>query len=301
MVSRKRADGLVGRARVLFREHPRLFVFPFLATAAATVVLAAGFVVVFGYDGGVVLVRLYLALGLPVEGIRSVLAYVLLFGFLGLGAVTVIWCNAALAHCTRQAVRGDTVSIRDGLRAALSATPVILVHGFAFALLGTLVAFTERHSDLAARLVAWLLGATYATLSMFVVPVAVFEDASVVETYSRSVHLVSERFDDAVTVTFGVFRSVMLLFLVPFIVSQVVVIVAQVTQFGPLLDLFDLVVYEHPLLVGGPIVYLVGMGVVFGSAYATVIKTALYLQITGAEPNPLVDNVEFTDATAETA
>lgn len=294
MSRRERGEVLVRRCLGLLRAHPRLLAFPALAVASATVALGAAFVAFFGNTATIA--RLYVRLGGPVGAARTVLAYLAFLLFFAVGAVVVVWWNAALAYCTRQAVRGAPVSVRAGLRAALLATPVLLVHGVAVAAFGTLVAFAERNFDLAARLVAWLLGAAYATLSVFVVPVAVFEGESVRGAYSRSARLVARRFGDVTTVTFGVFRVVGFVFAIPFALSQVLLIAAMVTRNEALLGLVGLLLGEHILLVGGPIVYLLGVGVVVGSAFATVTKVALYVEIVDDEPVSLVSNVEFVDA-----
>lgn len=268
----------------VFRAHPTLLVFPVVSLAAS----ALGLLALLEY--GTLLVTVVLSvllsrLGTEVGlGAFTVLAAYGSFGVLvALGTLTVGASNAALARATQRHIEGEPVRVRDALAGVWRAKWTLLALALLNGLVGVVLVVLERKFDSLGDLVASVLGLAYGAVTFFVLPAAVVDGAGPVAAFRRSATLLRRGFGDVAFVSLGVVRYVLLPFSVPFALSQVLVIsdMALGTHFMDFL-------FEHTLLLGGPIVLLLGAGFVFGFNAAAVVKTAVYIDLETASTVSMV-------------
>lgn len=154
----------------VIRHNPRLLLFPVLSG----VVGLAFLVVLLGTTFGLVQV--------DPEGGMLVGLFVV---YLTLTFVSSFF-SAALVHQTREAFAGERVSLREGMAAAWERKGPILVWSAIAATVGVLINALENSNSTAARIVGTLFGLAWTVLTFFVIPVIVFERASVGEMFKRS-------------------------------------------------------------------------------------------------------------------
>ena len=234
-----------------------LLVFPFLSLIACALVLAS-FIAPLWFGG------FWEFLESDQSQAIGLLAYVGIFAFYFVTYFVIIFFNSALVACALIRFRGGDPTVMDGLRASIQRLPKIFAWAGVSAIVGVLLQALEQKSGWLGKLVASLLGATWAIASYFAVPVLVVENVGPMEALKRSGQMIRKTWGEALTAEFSMSFLVFLAIL-PGI--ALLFLAAPLMQFGPVWA-----------AVG------VGIGVVWillvslaSSALSAILKAALYL------------------------
>ena len=169
--------------------------------------------------------------------------------------------NAALVHCTRQALVGKPVSIRSGLTAAWRVKRRIVAYALVAATAGLIIRLLDEKLHIGGRLAAWLFSVGWSVLTFFIVPVLVLEeDATARSMFKRSGDTFVETWGESVTADFGIGLVGLLLFL-PFLAIGGWVILTR----------------GHLWLIGGILVAVFIAMSVITHALGYIVRTDLYL------------------------
>jgi len=252
---------LARRSLTVLRDHPRLAWFPVLAGVASVAYLA-------------VLWASVLAVSAP-----SSTAALVVTGCFYLGSTFIASaCTAGLMYCTRQALDGETPRLRDGFRAAGRNVGPLLAWSLVSAIVGVLLRVIEGDDSPLSMVVAALFSVAWSVLTLFVVPVVVFEDTGVVEMFTRSKETVVDTWGESLGAIGGVGLVTIALGLLGAVPGVVVlwVIPQSVGSLGVLV-----------LVVGVLLAALVGQ------TLTGIAKTALYLYATDEDAAEYFDDIDF--------
>ena len=249
----------------LFRDHPSLAVLPLLSVGVVGTAYAAL---------GVALVRYGLVADLLAD---DRLRYGALFAALSLSSVCGIFFNAAIVHCAAQYFRGETPSVRDGLRRAWTVRGAVAKWGLLSATVGTALAIAEDTVPGVGSLTRSVLDLTWGILTFFVVPVIVHERPDGLRSgLRRSGGAFRETWGESAAATVGIG------------VALLPVGVAGVALLG----------YAY-VVAGGAVTYVVGLlgglllvsSVVVSQVLGMIVRTALYRYATTEDDVELVDEL----------
>jgi hypothetical protein len=129
-------------------------------------------------------------------------AYAFMFLFYCANCFVVIFFNSALMACASLRLSGGEASLADGFRAACSRMGRI----FLWSVIAGTVGFTLsmfRRSGLLQRVVAWILGVTWAMATYFIIPVIILEDLDIVSSFKRSSALFRQQWGEEVVSNFS--------------------------------------------------------------------------------------------------
>lgn len=213
---------LVGQSFRVLRSNKQLVVFPLLSGVACMLVLlsfAAPFLLnpdLLPIDHQVNAQGATVAFNM--EPLQSPLAYVVLFAFYFANYFVVVFFNSALVACAIMQFKGEKPTLGAGLAAAVSRLPQILAWSAVSATVGMILGAIESRSELVGKIVASLLGAGWAVVTYFAVPLLVIRGASPMEAVRGSLALVRKTWGEALTANFGaglIFSVVGLVLVVP--------------------------------------------------------------------------------------
>jgi hypothetical protein len=266
LTSRLRTGLTLARDSVtLLRDHPRLLWFPVVAGVTG----GAFFVLAFG--GAVGLVPL-LALG--ENGGLLVLAAVAV-GFVGASFLTVLF-TAGLMFATRDVVEGREPSVRAGLSAAWQHKRTLFAWALVSTIVGAILRGLQESDNLGAVLVGGLLSVSWAVVTYFVVPVAIFEDEDIRGVVGRSVDIVRDTWGESLGAEFGLGLVWAVCFLALAVVAGLAFLLTSSV--------------EVAVAVALP---LAAVAFVVASTLNGIAKVALYEYATTGEPPNYFENVDF--------
>ena len=249
----------------LLRDNPGLLWFP--ATAGVAGVAFA--LLAFGGAVGV----------LPLAALANASA-VALYGGLAAGYVgasfVVVSFTAGLMFAAREVMAGREPSVRGGLAAAWEHKSTLFAWAVVSTVVGLVVRAIQESDNLGAVLAGALLSASWAVVTYFVVPVAVFEDETIRGVFGRSVDIVRDTWGESIGAEFGLGFVHAILFLGVLAVAAVVFLATG----SPL----------AAAVVGLP---LAALAFVVASTLNGIAKVALYEYATTGEPPQYFENVEF--------
>ncbi|MUV60960.1 DUF6159 family protein [Halobacterium sp. CBA1126] len=249
----------------VLRDHPNLLWFPLLAGASGV----AFFALAFGAGLGL----LPLAALADAPQLSGVVG--LAVGYLGAAFLTVLF-TAGLMFATKDAVEGREPSVRAGLRAAWEHKRTLFAWAVVSTLVGLLVRALESSDNIAGVLAGLLLSTSWAVVTYFVVPVAVFEDEDIRGVFGRSVEVVRDTWGESLGAEFGLGFVHAALFLAALLVAAVAFAVSGSVRAAAVVGV--------PLFV---------VAFVVAATLNGVAKVALYeYATTGAPPN-YFENVDF--------
>lgn len=249
----------------LLRDYPGLLWFPVFAGAGGV----AFFLLAFGV--GVGLVPLAALANAPEAALYAALA----IGYFGASFVAVLF-TAGLMFATREVLEGREPSVRGGLSAAWAHKGTLFAWAVISTVVGLVVRALQESDSLATAVVGALLSVSWAVVTYFVVPVAVFEDESIRSVIGRSADIVRDTWGESLGAEFGLGFVHVILFLG---VAAVAVLVFLVS--GNVVA---------ALAVGLPLAVL---AFVVASTLNGVAKVALYEYATTGEPPHYFENVDF--------
>ncbi|WP_459882814.1 DUF6159 family protein [Halorubrum gandharaense] len=249
----------------VIRDHPKLLVFPLLASIAS----AAFFVLLF--------VPVLVA-----NMIGSGLEYVVLFVLYFLTTFVSTYFACALVHAANEAFHGREPSVRASTAAVADRLGPILVWSVISATVSVILKSMENSDNPIAAILRSLFAVGWAIMTFFIVPVIVFEDVSVKSMFTRSASAFRDTWGETLGAGFGI-TLVVALFGVVLALGALLVSVPVAAVFpGPGIVLMV-------LLLGGVVVttYLVSQ-TIWGIA-----KTALYVYAVEGQTPEQFENFEF--------
>lgn len=198
------------------------------------------------------------------KGKPPIWTYAVGFGFYFCTYFVIIFCNSALISCAILRFNGETPSLSDGFKMALSRLPQIFAWAMVSATVGVLLNVIENTYEKAGEIVSWLLGSAWSIMTFFVVPVLVVEKVGPMQAVSRSLSLLRKTWGEALVGNMGLNFILFLLF-IPIILVFVGGIAALMSQMVPV---------GIALMVVAGILFLLHMAV--SSALHTIFLAALY-------------------------
>jgi uncharacterized protein DUF6159 len=136
-------------------------------------------------------------IGLPQDGQRpSPALYVLMFGmYVALSFVT-IYFNSALVAIAMKRLKGEPATLADGFAAARAHLGPIFLWAVLNATVGMIMRAIQERAGILGQIVGAIGAIAWSVLTFFVVPVLIFEDASVGDAIKRSGHIFKERWGE---------------------------------------------------------------------------------------------------------
>lgn len=176
-----------------------LAVFPLLS-AIATIIAMAGFYFGIGPEE-------FERVMAATEGGESLddvspLSYALALGAYFTAAFITIFFNVALVGCAHISIEHRDSKLKDGFAVAMAHLPSILIWALVSGSVGLLISAIERNGR-AGQIVRSLLGAAWAVITYFVIPVMVLERTSVITAIGRSTKIMAASWGENIGARFG--------------------------------------------------------------------------------------------------
>ena len=246
---------------LVIRHNPKLTLFPLVSGLTGFAFLAVFLGVTFGLmaitpEGGA-LVGLFL--------VYLVLTFVSSF------------FTAGLVHQTREALAGNEPDLRAGLEAAWAVKQPLLIWAFISATVGIIINGIENSDSRIARIFGTIFGLAWTLMTFFIIPVIVFEHASVREMFEGSAGTFKETWGETPISLIGI-QLVSTVIVLPF-------------------ALLGLLMFSSGLALAGIALVLAGvfLSYLIAQTLQGVVKTTLYLYAKeGVKPD------EFDDLASET-
>ena len=249
----------------LLRDHPNLLWFPAAAGAGGV----ALFLLAFG--GALGLLPVAAIANAPEAAVWAGVAA----GYFGASFVAVVF-TAGLMFATREVMEGRNPTVRGGLAAAWEYKHTLLAWSVLSTVVGLVVRGLQESDNLAAAVTGALLSMSWAVITYFVVPVAIFEDEDIRGVFGRSVTIVEDTWGESLGAEFGLgFVHGILLVGVALVAGLVFVVSRNVAA---------------AVAVGLPLGVL---AFVVASTLNGIAKVALYEYATTGEPPQYFENVDF--------
>lgn len=243
----------------VIKEQPKLLLFMLLSGLTLVLVVASflgSFAAVVGTTGDYIGFEKWTTID---ESLNSGLVLVGLFIFYLICYTIIIFFNVGLVFCTRQAFKGEKVSIREGLRFAVSRMDVILPWAALAATVGTILRMIEERLGFVGHLITGVIGAVWSIATFFVVPILAFEDVRPIEALKRSGSIIKSKWGESIGVNFSFFLfyvlgyigavvvAISLAFIHPLVsvIATIVVLVVVHTTVGAAKTVFLTAAYQH--------------------------------------------------------
>ncbi len=211
--------------RVLM-EDKKLLAFPVLSGIVMLIVIAT------------FILPLLFSQGTLSSATNSAAGIVLLFLFYLVSYFVVIFFNVGLISAVHAKLQGRTMTIGQGLAAAGSHLGPILAWTVVAATVGLVLRLIEDRAGVAGQIGAALVGGIWTLVTMFVVPVLVFEDKGVVDAMKGSLGLVKRTWGESVVgslsiglVFFAIGAVGFVLVLATLLLNNILVVYAAVALF----------------------------------------------------------------------
>ena len=140
--------------------------------------------------------------------------YVVGFLFYFANYFVVLFFNCALVACANICLSGGHATVADGLKAAWSRLPRIILWAVVAATVGFAIRLIEERVEKLGKIIAWLLGTAWTLMTYFIVPVLMFEDAGVVDSVKRSTSVLKKTWGEEIVSGFS-FGLIWLVALLP--------------------------------------------------------------------------------------
>ncbi|MCG1003905.1 MULTISPECIES: DUF6159 family protein [Halobacterium] len=249
----------------VLRDHPTLLWFPLFAGIAGVAFFALSVGVGLGL----------LPLAALANAPDAALYVALAVGYFGASFVVVLF-TAGLMFAAKDAIDGREPSVRGGLAAAWGHKRTLFAWALVSTLVGLVVRALEESDNLAGILAGLLLSTSWAVVTYFVVPVAIFEDENIRGVFGRSIDIVRDTWGESLGAEFGLGFVHAALFLVALLVAVVAYVVSGSVAAAAAVGL--------PLVV---------VAFVVAATLNGVAKVALYEYATTGEPPNYFENVDF--------
>jgi len=256
-----RSIELVKTSWRILMEDKKLLIFPVLSGIVMLIVIATFILpLIFSQD----------ALSLATNSVAGI---ILLFLFYLVSYFVVIFFNVGLITCVNAKLHGKDMTIGEGLSAAVSHAGSILAWAVIAATVGLVLRMIEDRAGFLGQIAAGLVGGVWSLVTMFVVPVLVFEEKGVIDAMKSSLALFKKTWGESIVGSL----SIGLIFGVIGIVAFLLMFFAVLTQSHHIL-----VVYAAIAI----FIVLVAILGILSSAMQGIFVTALYTYAkTGVVPS----------------
>jgi hypothetical protein len=129
---------------------------------------------------------------------NTIAGIVLLFLFYVVSYFVVIFFNVGLISCVNARLHGQSMRVGEGLSAAARHIGSILVWAIIAATVGLILRLIEERVGFLGQIAAGLVGGIWTLVTMFVVPVLVFEEKGVFEAMKESLGLFKKTWGESV-------------------------------------------------------------------------------------------------------
>jgi membrane-anchored glycerophosphoryl diester phosphodiesterase (GDPDase) len=170
----------------ILMEDKKLLAFPFLSGIVTLLVIATFVLPLILTDNAYSL------------STNSVAGIILLFVFYVVSYFVVIFFNVGLISCVNARLQGRSMTIGDGLSAAFRYVGPILAWAIIAATVGLILRMIEDRSGLLGQVAAAIAGGVWSLVTMFVVPVLVFEEKGVFAAMKESLSLFKKTWGESV-------------------------------------------------------------------------------------------------------
>jgi hypothetical protein len=260
---------LMGASWQIFKKDKEVMVFP-LISAMCTVLVMVSFVLPLHSDGSSWRPPAH---GAPMEDHLSY--YGLLFGFYFCNYLVAVFFNSAIVACASIRMGGGDPTVVDGLKAAANRFLSILGWAFIMTTFGLFLRFLEDRSNLLGKVIAGLLGISWALASFLVVPILINEGLSPMGALFESAALLKKTWGEQLAGNFS-FGLIFTLLSIPAIAAIVLLL-----NFGSgFLMIFGIVLAVE---------YLIVLGLI-QSALQAIFQTAVYQYLQNNKVPPGFDS-----------
>jgi len=181
-----RSIELVKASWRILLEDKKLLTFPVLS-GIVTLLVIATFILPLIFSNG--------ALSLATNSITGI---ILLFLFYVVSYFVVIFFNVGLISCVNARLQGKTMTVGEGLSAATRHLGSILAWAIIAATVGLILRMIEDRAGFLGQIAAGLVGGAWSLVTMFVVPVLVFEEKGVFDSMKESLGLFKKTWGESV-------------------------------------------------------------------------------------------------------
>lgn len=129
--------------------------------------------------------------------------WLLVFMFYFLVSVALVFCNVAMLHCAGIRFRGGDPTVRDGFRAGFAHLGHIVAWAALSGTIGMVLGMIEERLGFLGSLLRRFLGAAWAVVSFFAVPVMVFENVGPVEAIKKSKDILQKTWGESLAAYVG--------------------------------------------------------------------------------------------------
>lgn len=221
-----RSSELVKMSWRILMEDKKLLAFPIMS-GVVTLIVIATFILPLIFSAG--------ALSLATNSVGGI---ILLFLFYLVSSFVVIFFNVGLISCVHAQMQGNTMTIREGLSAAGTHLGSILAWAIIAATVGVILRLIEDRAGTLGQIAAGLVGGVWSLVTIFVVPVLVFEEKGVFDAINGSLDLFKKTWGESAvgSLSIGlVFVAIgivgFLLVLATLMLNNILVIYAAVSLF----------------------------------------------------------------------
>ena len=146
---------------------------------------------------------------LPLKGLdlfttNSITGIVLLFLFYLVSYFVVIFFNVGLISCVNAKLNGKSMTVREGLSAAGHHIGAIFAWAVVAATVGLILHMIEDRAGFLGQIASSIVGGVWSLVTLFVVPVLVFEDKSVFSAMKESLGLFKKTWGESVVGTISI-------------------------------------------------------------------------------------------------
>jgi hypothetical protein len=195
----------------------------------------------------------------------NVMGYGALFLWYFVSWFIVLFFNVAIIHCARMRLEGGDPTVADGFRAASQHLGRIAAWALVSATVGLLIKMIAERSRLVGKIIMSLVGAAWSIATFFIVPVMIFENRSLKESFVASTSLIKKTWGESLAGHLGI-GTFMMLLVVP----------------GLAFPIVGYLISPTALLIGLGVMVLYWMLLaVISSALSSIYRTGLYLYATG--------------------
>jgi len=181
-----RSIELVKTSWGILMEDKKLLVFPILS-GIVTLIVIATFILPLIFSKG--------ALSLATNSVTGI---IFLFLFYLVSYFVVIFFNVGLISCVNAKLHGSSMTIGEGLSAAGRHLGSILAWAIIAATVGLILRLIEDRAGFLGQIAAGLVGGIWSLVTLFVVPVLVFEEKGVFDAMKGSLGLFKKTWGESV-------------------------------------------------------------------------------------------------------
>jgi Family of unknown function (DUF6159) len=178
----------------VLKENRQLILFPVLSGISMILVIGSFVTAAFAVNGW------------DIDAIREqsrIAGYLVMFLYYLVNYFVIVFFNTALVHCTHLYFNGEEVTVRKGLRFAVSRIGAILSWAAFAATVGTILRILQENLGSIGKIITGLIGIVWSIATFFVVPVIAYENAGPLQAFRRSAELVKEKWGEGLGASFS--------------------------------------------------------------------------------------------------